>query len=195
MPYDAMSEMGEDDLLAAYASGDAAAARALNARFTPKVFAHAMRMLNGNRAEAEDVTQEAMLRLWRAAPKWRTGEAKVSTWLYRVVANLCIDRIRKARGTVDIDSVAEPVDDTPSAAQNMVQKARMHALQDALGTLPERQKQAVILRHIEGMSNPEIGKIMDLGTRAVESLTARGKRALEAVLAKRRGELGFEGDD
>jgi RNA polymerase sigma-70 factor (ECF subfamily) len=53
----------------------------------------------------------------------------------------------------------------------------------------------VILRHIEGMSNPEIAQIMDIGPRAVESLTARGKRALEALLSGRRAELGYEDDD
>ncbi|MDJ0821911.1 MAG: RNA polymerase sigma factor [Paracoccaceae bacterium] len=193
MPYDAMSARDDQELLAAYAAGDAAAARALTARLTPLVFSHAVRMLNGDRAEAEDVTQEALLRLWRAAAGWR-DEAKVTTWLYRVTANLCIDRLRKRRGS-DLDAVPEPEDPTPSVADQMQQAARAEALQAALATLPDRQRQAVILRHIEGLPNPEIAQIMDIGPRAVESLTARGKRALEARLAGRRAELGYEGDD
>jgi RNA polymerase sigma-70 factor (ECF subfamily) len=199
MPYDAMNERTDDELLAAYARGEAAAARALTARLAPRVLAHAYRMLGGDRAEAEDVTQEALLRLWRAAPEWRHGEAKVTTWLYRVTANLCIDRLRRTRGGPmsgkDVDQVPEVADDTPSAAEGMQQAARAAALQEALNTLPERQRQAVILRHIEGLSNPEIGQIMDIGPRAVESLTARGKRALEERLAGRRSELGYEDDD
>jgi RNA polymerase sigma-70 factor (ECF subfamily) len=194
MPYDAMTELDDDALLAAYASGDAAAARTLTARLTPRVLAHAYRMLGGDRAEAEDVTQEALLRLWRAAPDWRRGDAKVSTWLYKVTANLCIDRMRKRRGGADLDSIPEPEDDAPSAAEAMQSKARADALQAALNSLPDRQRQAVILRHIEGLSNPEIAQIMDIGLRAVESLTARGKRALEEMLLSRRDELGFEGD-
>lgn len=195
MPFEAMSTAADEDLLADYAAGDASAARVLTQRLAPRVFAHAMRMLGGDRAEAEDVSQEALLRLWRAASGWRMGEAKVSTWLYRVTANLCIDRIRRRRGGTDIDSVPEPVDETPSAAAGLQQQARAEALQGALDALPDRQRQAVILRHIEGLPNPEIAEIMDIGPRAVESLVARGKRALEAALIGRRAELGYEDDD
>ncbi|MGH1415441.1 MAG: RNA polymerase sigma factor [Pelagimonas sp.] len=194
MPYDAMNECEDEELLLAFAGGDAAAARALTGRLGPRVFAHAMRML-GDRAEAEDVAQDALLKLWRIAPGWRVGEAKVTTWLYRVTANMCIDRIRKRRSGPDLDAVPELADEAPSAAQQMQQNARAEALQNALNALPDRQRQAVILRHIEGLSNPEIGEIMDIGPRAVESLTARGKRALEAILSGRRSELGYEDDD
>ncbi|NIY98931.1 RNA polymerase sigma factor [Salipiger sp. HF18] len=194
MPYDAMSDCSDETLLAAYAAGDPAAARALTMRLGPRAFGHAMRMLN-DRAEAEDIAQEALLRLWRAAPGWREGEAKVSTWVYRVVSNLCIDRIRRRRGGhVDIDAVAEPPDPSPSAEQGLQDTARGQALQAALGTLPERQKQAVVLRHLEGLSNPEIAGIMDIGVRAVESLSARGRKALQGLLAPRRAELGYDDD-
>lgn len=67
----------------------------------------------------------------------------------------------------------------------------MDALQQALDSLPERQRQAVVLRHIEGLANPEIAEVMEISTEAVESLTARGKRALAAALAGRREELGY----
>lgn len=195
MPYDATDQQSNEALLAAYAAGDAQAARELTVRLAPRVLAHAGRMLGGDRAEAEDVTQEALLRLWRAAPDWRMGEAQVTTWLYRVTANLCVDRLRKSRPGPDLDAIAEPCDDAPSVPEQMQQRSRAQALNAALAELPERQRQAVILRHIEGLSNPEIAQIMDIGTRAVESLTARGKRALEALLLGRRDELGYEGDD
>ncbi|MDO6588272.1 RNA polymerase sigma factor [Salipiger sp. 1_MG-2023] len=194
MPYDAMSDQNDESLLAAYAAGEPAAARALTLRFAPKAFSVAMRMLK-DRAEAEDVAQEALLRLWRAAPGWRTGEAQVSTWLYRVVSNLCIDRMRRRRGGfADLESVAEPEDPAPSAASALQDTARGQALEAALDALPERQKQAVVLRHLEGLSNPEIAEIMDIGVRAVESLTARGRKALEGLLAPRRDELGYDDD-
>ena len=76
----------------------------------------------------------------------------------------------------------------------MQSQARGDALHAALAQLPERQRQAVVLRHIEGLSNPEIAEIMDIGPRAVESLTARGKQALSALLAGRKAELGYEDD-
>ena len=133
------------------------------------------------------------MRLWRIAPDWRQGDAQVRTWLYRVTANLCTDRLRRRRG-VRLDEIAEPEDPTPSAADRMQSQARGDALQAALAQLPERQRQAVVLRHIEGLSNPEIAEIMDIGPRAVESLTARGKQALSALLAGRKAELGYEDD-
>ncbi|MCM2560751.1 RNA polymerase sigma factor [Lutimaribacter sp. EGI FJ00015] len=192
MPLDALDDLPDDTVLTLFANGDASAARVLTLRFTPRVLAHAYRLL-GDRDEAEDVAQEAMMRLWRIAPEWRQGEAKVTTWLYRVVANLCADRLRRRRG-VALDSVPEPVDDAPGADDELMRQARADALQQALDALPARQRQAVVLRHIEGFSNPDIAEIMEIGVEAVESLTARGKRALAAALAGRREELGF-GDD
>ncbi|MEO1798093.1 MAG: RNA polymerase sigma factor [Pseudomonadota bacterium] len=189
MALDAMSEVSDEALLVLYANGDATAARSLTLRLAPRIMAHAFRMLN-DRAEAEDVTQEALMRLWKIAPDWRQGEAQVTTWLYRVTANLCTDRLRKAR-TTDLDEVPEIADGAPSADETLIDKARAQALNDALATLPERQREAVVLRHIEGMTNPEIARIMDISVEAVESLTARGKRALAAILAGRRAELGL----
>ena len=192
MPFDAYADVSDEALLVLYANGDGDAARSLNVRLTPRAFGQAVRML-GDRAEAEDIAQEAMLRLWKIAPDWRQGEAKVTTWLYRVVANLCTDRLRRSR-SVDLDSVPEPEDDRSDVAGEMQQAARMTALQDALAQLPERQRQAVVLRHIEGLGNPEIAEILEISTEAVESLTARGKRALTAILAGRREELGYTDD-
>ena len=73
----------------------------------------------------------------------------------------------------------------------MQQTGRMNALDAALATLPERQRQAVVLRHIEELSNPEIAEILGLGVEAVESLTARGKRALKAALEGQKEALGY----
>jgi RNA polymerase sigma-70 factor (ECF subfamily) len=191
MALDALSDVSDEALLVLYANGDPAAARALTLRMTPRVLAFAARILGGDRAEAEDVAQEAMLRLWRIAPDWRQGEAKVTTWLYRVVSNLCTDRLRRRRHA-DIDAVPEPEDEAPAALARLIETDRARALEAALMALPERQRQAVVLRHLEGLPNPDIAEIMDIGVEAVESLVARGKRALTAILAGRRGELGYE---
>lgn len=195
MPRDSLDEVTDEALLAAYARGEAAAARALTARLVPRVLGYAARML-GDRAEAEDVAQEAMLRLWRAAPGWRTGEAQVSTWLYRVVTNLCTDRLRgRVRRRADaLDDAPEVADAAPGVEAGMIEADRMAALDRALGDLPERQRQALVLRHLEGLSNPEIAVVMEIGVEAVESLTARAKRALAALLAGRRDDLGY-GDE
>lgn len=179
-------------VLIAFANGDGQAARVLTSRLLPRVLAQATRLL-ANPTEAEDVAQDAMMRLWKIAPDWRQDEAQVSTWLYRVVANLCTDRLRKRRN-VALDQVAEPLDDSPSAAAQMQTQARMMALSEGLAALPERQAQAVSLRHLEGLSNPEIAQIMDISVRSVESLTARGKRTLADLMAGRKAELGYDDD-
>lgn len=189
MPLDAMSELSDTMLLIRFANGDRVAAAALTERLAPRALGFAARMLDDG-AEAEDVTQEAMLRLWKIAPEWRQGEAEPATWLYRVVRNLCTDRLRKTRA-VGLDQVAEPEDGTPSVEAKLIAQDRAKALQIALNGLPDRQREAVILRHIEGLANPQIAQIMDISTEAVESLTARGKRALSAVLADQREELGY----
>lgn len=189
MALDQSAQVSDDALLVLYANGDRAAASELTARLAPRLLPFCNRMLR-DLAEAEDVVQESMLRLWKMAPDWVPGQAKPSTWLFRVASNLCTDRLRKRRG-VGLDEIAEPADDTPSVEQRLLQAERLSALDAALETLPDRQKQAVVLRHIEGMSNPEIGDILDISVEAVESLTARGKRALAAALAGKKEELGL----
>jgi RNA polymerase sigma-70 factor (ECF subfamily) len=189
MPFDA-GDLSDEALLAAYGRGEARAARALSDRLLQGVWRTARRVL-GDEAEAEDVAQEAMLRLWRVAPEWRAGEAKVTTWLYRVAVNLCTDRLRKRRG-VGLDAIPEPEDGAPGVAAGLMEADRMAALDAALMALPERQRQAVVLRHLEGLANPEIAESMGLGIEAVESLTARGKRNLALALAGRKDELGYD---
>ena len=190
VPLDTLPDVSDEALLVLYANGDRAAARALTLRLTPRILGFAARMLT-DRTEAEDVTQEALLRLWRVAPEWRQGEAKVTTWLYRVTSNLCTDRLRRRRG-IALDDAPEVEDDTPSAEQDLMEGERMAALDAALARLPDRQRQAVLLRHIEGLTNPDIARIMDIGVEAVESLTARGKRALAALLSGQRDLIGYE---
>jgi len=196
MAYDAEAGPSDEALMVLYANGDRHAALALTQRVTPRVLAYAARMLAGDRAEAEDVAQETMLRLWRMAPEWRQGETKVTTWAYRVATNLCIDRQRSRRrkGQVALDDAPDLADDGPSADQRLQDSRRVAALETALAELPDRQRQAVVLRHIEGLSNPEIAAVMEIGVEAVESLTARGKRTLAAVLSGQRDALSYEDD-
>ncbi len=193
MAFDDAEAVSDEALLVAFGHGDRAAAQMLTARLAPRVLGFAARMLGGDRAEAEDVTQEAMLRLWKIAPDWRQGEAKVTTWLFRVTSNLCTDRLRKRHG-VDIDTVPEPEDTAPGAVAGLIEADRARALELALAELPDRQREAVVLRHLEGLANPEIAEAMEISVEAVESLTARGKRTLARILSGRREELGYDSE-
>ena len=187
MPLD--TDITDDALLVLYVNGDGRAAGELTHRLVPRLFSFCTRIL-GNRAEAEDVSQEAMLRLWKMAPDWVPGEAKLSTWVFRVARNLCTDILRRRR-SVPLDEAPEAVDETPGAEAQMMASERVAALDTALALLPERQREAVILRHIEGLANPEIAAILEISIEAVESLTARGKRSLAQILAKQKEELGL----
>ncbi|MGR3436498.1 MAG: RNA polymerase sigma factor [Shimia sp.] len=191
---DAPGAPSDEALLILYANGDPTAAAALTARLAPRALGQGLRML-GDRAEAEDVVQEAMLRLWKAAPEWRRGEAQPGTWLWRVVANLCTDRLRRRGRDVPLDPARhDRPDGAPTAAALLQEAERRRALEAALAALPDRQRRAVLLRHVEGWSNPAIAAEMDIGVEAVESLTARGKRALARALGPRRADLGYADD-
>ncbi|HRO11942.1 sigma-70 family RNA polymerase sigma factor [Amaricoccus sp.] len=190
---DADAEPSDAALLALYADGDQAAARMLTARHAPRVFALARRML-GEVAEAEDVTQETMLRLWKIAPDWQADRAAVATWLYRVASNLCIDQLRRRRNptrSASDDALPEIADDAPGAEHRLQADDRAAALREALAALPDRQRLAILLRHFEDRPNPEIAAILDASVEAVESLLARARRDLAQRLAPRRAELGF----
>ena len=179
----------DDALLAAFAKGDRGAAQQLTEQLMPKIHAHAYYRL-GNIADAEDVTQEAFLKLWKIAPSWKQDKAQVSTWLYRVVSNLCKDRYRRA--TLEgMLSVEEPTNESQSPSSKIEEELRQKALYAAMSILPESQRLAVHLRHIDELTNPQIAEIMELSVEAVESLTARGKRKLTKILQSHKSELGY----
>ena len=190
MPYDAKNVRSDEYLLGLYTSGEPTAAKELVERFSPQTLRLAARML-GDPSEAEEVAQEAMIRLWKIAPSWQHGRAKVSTWLWRVTINLCTDRLRR-RKFVGIDQIPDPEDDTPHPDEKIMVKSRVEALQAALMKLPDRQRSAVILRHIEEVSNQQIAETLNISVEAVESLTARGIRSLKAQLLGKQKELGWK---
>jgi RNA polymerase sigma-70 factor (ECF subfamily) len=170
----------DDALLRRVAAGDPAAIQALVGRKLPRVCALASRML-GDAAEAEDVAQEAFLRLWRQAPKWRFGEAKVDTWLHRVSLNLCYDRLRRRRER----PVAEPPDQVDPALGADVELEMMQTsnqIQAALAELPPRQRDAILLHHYQELSNIDAAAVLGVSIDALESLLARGRRALRTRL-------------
>jgi RNA polymerase sigma-70 factor (ECF subfamily) len=167
-------------LLGRLRAGDATAFRALVDRHLRPVAGIARRML-GDDAEAEDVAQEAMLRLWRSAATLELGEGGVRPWLRRVVSNLCIDRIRAGAREHVTDEV--PDQETPATQLSGLADRDLSARVDAaLKALPERQRLALTLFHFEGLSQLEVAATMGVSDEAVESLLARARRALKAML-------------
>lgn len=173
--------MDESDeaLMARIARGDEPAFRALARRHVPAMVALARRIL-GNTADAEDVAQEAMLRVWRHAPRWQPL-AQFRTWLTRVVVNLCLDRKRRA-AWVDLDAAGEIVDPSPGAGEKSEADERERLLAAAIEELPARQRSAIVLTYREGMSNAQVAEVLGTSVSAVETLLVRGKQNLRRAL-------------
>ena len=106
--------------------------------------------------------------------------------------NLCIDRIRKRRPQVPVEDAPEPVDPDPGVLERMAQTEQSRAIAAAIGELPERQRQALILRHFEGLSNPEIGEALECSVEAVESLLARARRQLAKRMSEEKEANEYE---
>jgi RNA polymerase sigma-70 factor (ECF subfamily) len=180
-----MDSQSDEVLMAAIGQGDRRAFARLVERHSRHATGLAAR-ITLNRSDAEEVVQEAFLRVWVKAPAWRPqsgdADALFATWFRRVLVNLCIDRRRRPVAE-DIDKMPEIADDAPSAADRLDSKRTARRVGDAVAELPERQRAALALCHFEGASNVEAAEILGISVGAVESLLVRARRALKTSLA------------
>ena len=173
---------GDDALMRRVAARDADAFRQLVQLHAARPHRIAWRML-GDSAEAEDVAQEAMLRLWRDAAMWRPDGAGVAAWLTRVATNLCLDRLRK-RGRLSGEEVPERADEAPLADSVIEHDQARKAVIAAMDCLPERQRAAVVLTYYEEFSNLDAAAMLEMNIKAFESLLLRARRALKDMLVE-----------
>lgn len=174
----------DEELLSRVARGDSAASRALVARKLPRLLSLAGRMLD-DPSEAEDVAQEAFVRVWKQAPRWRPGEARFDTWLHRVAVNLCYDRLRRRRERPCADP-PDRADEGPGPDRGLQAQDTGRRVTAALQALPDRQREAIVLCHYQELGNIEAAAVMGISVEALESLLGRGRRALRATLADLR---------
>ncbi|SFN76632.1 RNA polymerase sigma-70 factor, ECF subfamily [Mesorhizobium sp. NFR06] len=175
----------DEELVRRVGAGDPAAVQAMVARKLPRILALANRML-GDAAEAEDVAQETFVRIWRHASGWRQGHARFDTWIHRVALNLCYDRLRRRREWTT-DELPKVADAAPLPDAMPGDEARR--ISQALQRIAPRQREAIVLVYYQELSNIEAAGAMQVSVDALESLLARGRRALQAMLA------GDDGDD
>jgi RNA polymerase sigma-70 factor (ECF subfamily) len=175
--------VADRDLMAAVASGDDAAFARLVGAETPRLLRFARSILTASPAEAEEVVQEALIRLWQYAGDWQPN-GRVSTWLHQVVYRLCIDNIRRRRPSVDIGTLEGDLEDeSPLADHRMVRADEVRIVQAAIERLPDRQRIALVLCHYQELGQAEAAAVMGIGESAYESLLARARRHLRVWLA------------
>lgn len=161
------------------ADGDEPAFRTLARRH----LAHALglaRRITGNAADAEEVVQEALLRVWINAPRWRPA-ALFRTWFYRIIVNLCINRLRRAP-FMPLDDTDYPPDPSPGAMEQIEGREVERAVAAAVAVLPARQRAAIVLTYHQGLSNAETAAVLGSSVSAVETLLVRAKRSLRRTL-------------
>jgi RNA polymerase sigma-70 factor (ECF subfamily) len=176
-----MDEQSDEALMARIAGGDRVAFDALARRHAGSIVKLAAHIL-GNRAEADDVAQDAMLRVWTHAPRW-TPVARFRTWLTRIVVNLCLDRKRRAFW-LPLETAGDVADPKPDAAAQYEADDMDRRIASAIAKLPVRQRAAIALTYNEGLSNAEAADILDTSVSAVETLLSRAKASLRKSLGE-----------
>ncbi len=172
--------------LARVAAGDEAAFAAIAADETPRLLRFVSSMLGSGQAEAEEIVQEALIRLWQQSESWQP-EGRISTWLHRVTYRLAIDVLRRRRPTIGIETIEDTLGDGDSGpVSRLIQVEDMARLRAAVAGLPERQRTAIALCHFQGLSQAEAAAVMEVSEDAYESLLARGRRRLRTLLAEER---------
>jgi len=184
-------EFNDDQkLIEEVALGNRKAFSILANKHMPIIYSVAFRM-NFSKFEAEDISQEVMLKIWMNANKWDVNKnAKVSTWIYRITHNLCVDVIRRNKANMN-DGEVEMVDKSDNAEDKYIKSEDDNNMQKLINNLPERQRIALIFCYYQELSYEEISTIMDTSIKSVESLLVRAKKNLRSQ-AKKSNLLGGE---
>jgi RNA polymerase sigma-70 factor (ECF subfamily) len=175
-----------EDLMAKVAEGDEYAFEILVRRHQVSVLNLIYRFI-GKRAQAEDLAQDVFIRVWQAAKSYEP-RAKFSTWIYRITANLCLNELKSAGrkklipyfpGEEGKEGGFETIsDESPSAEERLLAEERIRQISDALQSLPEKQRMALILKKYDDLPYQEIAQILGCSVSAVESLLVRAKKNL-----------------
>ncbi|WP_030806046.1 RNA polymerase sigma factor SigM [Streptomyces sp. NRRL F-2799] len=192
-------EVRDEDLLARHVQGDPDAFGEIVRRHRDRLWAVALRTL-GDREEAADAVQDALVSAYRAAHTFR-GQSAVTTWLHRITVNACLDRIRKAasRKTAPVDDperLEQLMEPHESASAPAERNDLNRQLLEALGTLPAEQRAALVLVDMQGYPVAEAARVLDVPTGTVKSRCARGRARLLPLLTHLRpgapGDAGKE---
>ena len=172
-----MSEdLSDEALMVAVTARQQQAFRILMGRHMQRAVRVAQRVVRDS-GEADDIGQEAFLRVWSHAARFDPEIARFTTWLYRIVLNLAFDRTRR-RPLAPIDEASDIAAPDPEPVERLIADEERRALEQALANLSERQRGAIALFHMEGLSGEEAAKAMNFSAKAFESLLARARATL-----------------
>ena len=185
------SELTSEELMARIANGDEGAFEILVNRHQTSILNLIYRYI-GDRTQAKDLAQEVFIRVWKSAKTYKP-EAKFTTWLYRITANLCFNELKSLqrkkwfsfnpsdeKGEHSFEETF--ADGAPSAEDLLLEKERSRQISDALRSLPDNQRMALVLKRYDDLSYQEIAQIIGCSVSAVESLLVRAKRTLQGKL-------------
>lgn len=179
--------MNEKELIARLQARDEAAFEELIRQYEKKVYSLCARMC-GNAEDAEEAAQDAFLALWRGIDRFRQ-ESSLSTWIYRLASNACIDLMRrkkKGAGSVSLDDeelFVDAVDPAPQPHEEAERRETQRLLQEGLLSLPAEYRSILLLREIEGLIYSEISAALDLELGTVKSRISRGRTLLRNFLS------------
>ena len=177
------NDFSDASLMQLTCSGKHDAYAEIVSRHTDRYFSLAYRTLN-NASDAEDIVQNAFIKLWQKPDSWDSDKSKFTTWFYRVVINACHDHIRKYKKLVPVEEeVIESIIEPDQSEQALLEKSQTHDWQKkslicAIKELPSSQRDAINLAVYLAIPQKEVAEIMGISLKAVESLLVRAKRAI-----------------
>ena len=179
----------DDDLLARIAAGSQGALAQLIARHGRGLRIFATRYL-GNPSDAEDVVQDVFITVWKNADRFDPQKARISTWLYKITANRCIDQrrrrfLRSFIGLDDLDS--DPASEAPDAEARVSNRQELSIVRDGIAALPQRQRMALLLKVVADLDVPAITEVMGTSVGSTEQLLVRARRGLRDHMAAHDG--------
>ena len=179
----------DEELMLRIGDGDQTAYGMLVDRHLSMNLGYATKLL-GNAAEAEEVMQEAFIRVWKHACRWDPArKTRFTTWFYRVVTNLCYDVGRKRKPQERVE-ILETIASNEASAENVIAEGqRSEQVKKALEELPQRQHTAIMLCYFQGLSNREAAEVMEVSLNALESYLVRGRRNLADLLREDKKNL------
>ncbi len=176
--------VSSEELMARTAKGDEFSFEILVRKHQSSVLNLIYRYI-GDKTQARDLAQEVFLRVWRAADRYEP-KAKFTTWIYSITVNVCLNELKSVKGAKFVQSEIVGEERKSDSPENfLLAQERSRQISEALQSLPENQRMALILKRYDNLPYTEIAKIMKCSVSAVESLLVRAKRNLqEKIISK-----------